>query len=308
MKLNKRAAVVPFFTPYVALIIGILLAIGVLIYGVWINNEEDLDPPPIVDSTTNENSSEETLPELDDETSMPGDNDDVVEKDPETPSVDTDNNEIPDDVVTDNPVDSDDIIDDDVSEDIQDEIIEDVPLQPEEEVIIQDIVTVEVKLYNNNREGFNLVDGREYLEDIVSYLKMHAPDNLLISAAATMSYTEGGSGKAGVYTVTNNCFGIRAYSSWKGYVYARSTGKVYKDYETAKAYGASDFFRAYDSMEDSVKDYINLMCGDYYKDVLTVSSPDEYFAFVLSKGYGEAELYDMWLSVLNLYKINEWAN
>lgn len=170
-----------------------------------------------------------------------------------------------------------------------------------------DILTVNVKLYNNYKEGFNLVDGREYLEDIVTLLNKHAPDNMLISAAAAMSYTEGGSGKAGVYTYTNNCFGIRAYSGWEGYVFSRTTGKVYKDYETAKAYGADDLFRAYDTMEESVQDYIRLISGSYYCKALDAKTPAEYFEYVLYKGYGEPELYEMWLGVVNLYDLEDWT-
>lgn len=307
MKFNKRAAVVPFFTPYIALFVGVIFAIGMLIYGVWIDNPEDIEPP-VVDSTTQENVNEETVPEFDMEVSVPDSSmetnpsieeddvssDDVVVEDSENSSVNPDN-DLSVDEVPDEPM-------DDVLE--EDNIQED---NSEVEVVIPDILTLNVKLYNNHKEGYNMVDGREYLEDIVSYLKMYAPEDLLISAAATMSYTEGGSGKKGVYAYTNNCFGIRAYSSWEGYVFARSTGLVYKDYQTAINAGASDFFRAYDSMEDSVKDYIKLMCGNYYKDVLKVETPAEYFAFVLSKGYGEAELYDMWLSVLNLYEIDKWV-
>ena len=176
-----------------------------------------------------------------------------------------------------------------------------------EEIIIPDIITtLEVKLYNDTSAGFNLIDGRKYIEDIISYLKLYAPEGMFYSAASAMAYTEGGSGKSGVYTATNNCFGIRAYSSWDGYVYARSTGKVYKDYQTAVQCGASDFFRAYDSMEDSVKDYIKLISGDYYCAALETETPADYLAYVLSKGYGEAELHNMWLGVINIYDLTQY--
>lgn len=176
-----------------------------------------------------------------------------------------------------------------------------------EAIIIPDIITtLEVKLYNDTSAGFNLIDGRAYLEDIVMYLRMYAPEGMFYSAASAMAYTEGGAGKQGIYTATNNCFGIRAYSSWDGYVYARSTGKVYKDYQTAMKYGASDFFRAYDSMEDSVKDYIKLISSNYYCAALETETPADYLAYVLSKGYGEAELHSMWLGVINIYDLTQY--
>ena len=184
-------------------------------------------------------------------------------------------------------------------------ILETVPPLVEPEVL-PDIITLEVKLYDEHNNDYNLIDGRKYIEDIISYLKLYAPEGMFYSAASAMAYTEGGSGKRGVYTATNNCFGIRAYSSWNGYVYARSTGKVYKDYQTAVKYGASDFFRAYDSMEDSVKDYIKLISRNYYCAALETETPADYLAYVLSKGYGEAELYNMWLGVINIYDLTQY--
>ena len=183
---------------------------------------------------------------------------------------------------------------------------ETVPPVVEPEVVPDIITTIEVNLYNDYHDDFNLVDGRAYLEDIVGYLRQYAPDGMFISAASAMAYTEGGSGKKGVYPLTNNCFGIRAYSSWDGYVYARSTGLVYKDYDTAVSYGASDFFRAYNSMEESVIDYIKLISGNYYGKALETNSPAEYFSYVLSKGYGEPELYEMWLGVMDIYDLAQY--
>lgn len=163
---------------------------------------------------------------------------------------------------------------------------------------------LDVKLYNTYETGFNTKDGKLYLIDIAKLLKKHAPDGMWLSAASAMAYTEGGAGKMGVYRSTNNCFGIRAYSSWKGYVYSRSTGLVYKDYQTAMKYGATDCFRAYDSMEDSVIDYIKLISGSYYGKALETSSPKEYLSYILSRGYGESGLLSMWLGVMDIYDLD----
>lgn len=197
-------------------------------------------------------------------------------------------------------------------------------IQPTEEIIIEtekqteskpeiskelpDIIKLEVKIYNENSENYNTVDGKKYLDDIKTYLEKYAPEGMYLSAASAMAYTEGGAGKKGIYRSTNNCFGIRASSSWEGYVYARSTGKVYKNYETARKYGGSDFFRAYDSMEESVKDYVNLITGDYYKEALNKSSPKEYLRYIINKGYGESSLFNMWLGVIDIYNLQQFDN
>ena len=183
------------------------------------------------------------------------------------------------------------------------EIIEE---EEKEIVVLPDIVELDVRIYNDKSEGYNFEDGCTYLNDIYAILKEKAPEGMHISAAMAMSYTEGGAGKKGLYRSTNNCFGIRATPSWGGYVYARSNGKVYKDYETAKRYGASDFFRAYESMEDSVLDYINLMKSKSYIGALSTKTPKAYLQYVLSKGYGESSLLSMWLGVIEHYDLTQY--
>lgn len=168
-----------------------------------------------------------------------------------------------------------------------------------------DIIFLGVKLYNDKSPTFNMTDGTEYLDDIAMLLKRYAPEDMLISAACAIAYTEGGSGKSGVYTVTNNCFGLRAGSTWDGYVFARSTGRVYKDYKTAVEYKAFDLFRAYDSMEESVLDFINVMQNNY-NEVLGTSTPRAYFKQLLSRGYGTKDIFSTWMYIVNLYDLTQY--
>lgn len=190
------------------------------------------------------------------------------------------------------------------------DIPEDAPIpepEPEPEPELPDTLTVEVKFYNWESTGFNKVDGAKYCADIAKMMQKYAPEGLHISAGVAMAYTEGGAGKAGVYTRTNNCFGIRAYSNWDGYVYSRTTGKVYKDWETAYRYGdVDDTFRAYDCMEDSVKDYCELISGDHYNHCFTMESNEAYLRYILSQGYGEAHLADTWLYLIRLYDLEQY--
>lgn len=177
----------------------------------------------------------------------------------------------------------------------------------ETKVELPDIIDdLDIKLYNINEEGFNKKDGRLYLADIANLLDKYAPDGMLKSVACAMSYTEGGAGKTGVYAKSNNCFGIMATDAWEGLVYSRSTGDVYKDYATAKKYGADDIFRAYTSMEESVKDYVDLITGDYYKDVLNITDHYSYVSYIIDKGYGEERMIDTWLSVIHMYNLKKY--
>ena len=59
-------------------------------------------------------------------------------------------------------------------------------------------------------------------------------------------------------TKANAFFGIKAGSSWKGKVYSSKTNECY-DGKTYTQITAA--FRAYDSPEESVADYYNLICG-----------------------------------------------
>lgn len=177
------------------------------------------------------------------------------------------------------------------------------PIKVEEPDIITDIT---VKRYNNHKEGFNPVDGAEYCKDIAALLTKHAPRGLRIGLGCAMAYTEGGAGKQGVYIRTNNCFGIRATKSWSGWVFSRSTQTVYKDYETAVAYGATDFFRAYPTMEDSVKDYIRHMKNNRYGKVLTIDNDYDAAHHIVNQGYGPEHLADDWVWLVKYYNLTQY--
>ena len=171
----------------------------------------------------------------------------------------------------------------------------------------EDIITnMSVRLYNDFSVGFNRIDGEVYIRDIAALLTKYAPKGLRISAGCAMAYTEGGAGKYGIYVKTNNCFGIMATSNWDGWVYSRTTGLVYKNFETAKRYGAKGLFRAYPTIEESVRDYIKLIQGDRYNAVLMMDSDADYFNHVLQRGYGEEHMSGVWLAVVQMYDLTQY--
>lgn len=175
--------------------------------------------------------------------------------------------------------------------------------QPSNPYIVTDL---NIRLFNDHAYGYNEEDGRVYLDTIASYLYQHAPTSMVLSAALAQSYTEGGSGKQGVYTKTNNCFGIRAGSNWNGYVYARSTGLVYINYSTAVTMGGRDLFRAYNSIEESVIDYVKLIQSEKYQNALTYTTANGYLSYLLSRNYGESYMLYTWLSVIHRYDLDTY--
>lgn len=182
-----------------------------------------------------------------------------------------------------------------------------------------DIITnLNVVIYNYHSTGYNTEDAIIYLNDIKYYLDLYAPKGMWKSAVMAQAYTEGGAGKdRGVYARTNNCFGITAGPGWTGYVYARNTGRVYKDYATAMRYGESqrtyggggpNLFRAYDSIESSVKDYIILISTTSYAGALETNSPERYLQYLLNRRYGEQYMYYTWTSLIHKFNLKQYDN
>lgn len=92
----------------------------------------------------------------------------------------------------------------------------------------------------------------------------------------------------------NAYFGIKATSSWvKASKYG---GKVFKA-KTNECYDGktltriTDCFRAYDSMEDSVSDYFDLLENKRYRDALKVNSVEEAITIIKNGGYATAPNY-----------------
>ena len=91
---------------------------------------------------------------------------------------------------------------------------------------------------------------------------------VLPSVTMAQGALETGYGKSALMTKANAFFGIKANKTWKGNVYNASTKEVINSKEmTTKA-----VFRAYDTVADSVHDYMNLICNNkrYKKAVCNV--------------------------------------
>lgn len=169
--------------------------------------------------------------------------------------------------------------------------------------IIKDIT---VKIYNEHSDSYNLDDAMLYIADVIPLIQKHKPDGMWTSAVMAQAYTEGGAGKSGIYTRTNNMFGIMAGPNWGGYVYSRSTGLVYKNYSTARVYGATGLFRAYSTMEESVIDYMNLIQSEYYEGALKTESPQQYLLYLLNRNYGENYMINTWIQVINKFNLTQY--
>ncbi len=160
---------------------------------------------------------------------------------------------------------------------------------------------IDVHLYNFDSEKPDFDDGKKFLADVITICHTLDYNGIPLQALLAQAYTEGGAGKMGVYKHSNNLFGIKAGANWGGMVYSRETGKTYDCYETAKKRKASDLFRAYYNIEESIKDYIDLIrTSDLYKGALN-KTPKKYLQYLVNHGYGSEDMVSVWMSLIKLF-------
>ena len=112
---------------------------------------------------------------------------------------------------------------------------------------------------------------------------------LFSSVVIAQAICESGWGQSQLMMKANAIFGIKATSSWKGKVYNANTKECYDgvNYTNINA-----CFRAYDSLEESIKDYFVLILGlSRYKNAINCSSPLECITEIKNGGYATSPTY-----------------
>lgn len=118
---------------------------------------------------------------------------------------------------------------------------------------------------------------------------------VLPSVCISQSAIETGWGTAGIMVKANAFFGIKAGGSWTGKVYRADTWEV----ADGQAYNTTANFRAYDSLEESVRDYYDLIGNasrysnalSYGTNVDSWKTPRECITAIWSGGYATDTLY-----------------
>ncbi len=148
----------------------------------------------------------------------------------------------------------------------------------------------------------------EYLDYMTELIKTKELP-IFPSVVLAHCYSESGAGGyfGGLYTVTNNCFGIRAFSTWDGYVFCRDNGKVYVNYECAARHG-NDLFRAYDSIEASLDDYIRVVSNPLYEPARNAATPEEALRLLAACGYYEPAYCDTIISIMHRFNLKQHDN
>lgn len=134
---------------------------------------------------------------------------------------------------------------------------------------------------------------------------------VLPSICIAQSAIETGYGTSGLMTRANAYFGIKAGGSWTGKVYTAGTWEV-KD---GSAYNTTANFRAYDSLEESVRDYYDLILNSsryskaisYGADRSQWLSPKATITAIWQGGYATDTLYvEKVVNIVNSRKLSEW--
>jgi flagellum-specific peptidoglycan hydrolase FlgJ len=108
------------------------------------------------------------------------------------------------------------------------------------------------------------------------------------SVVIAQAICETGWGSSSLMIKANAIFGIKATGNWKGKVYNART----KEYYSGNVYNIVDCFRAYNSFEESVADYFNLICNSSrYKKALFTNNPTECITAIKNGGYATSPVY-----------------
>ena len=121
---------------------------------------------------------------------------------------------------------------------------------------------------------------------------------LFSSVVIAQAICESGWGTSQKMMKANAIFGIKAGSSWKGKVYSTKTRECYDgiNYTTI-----TDLFRAYNNLEESVKDYFNLILNlDRYKKAVNCKTPLACITEIKKGGYATSPTYiDTIMNIIN---------
>lgn len=132
---------------------------------------------------------------------------------------------------------------------------------------------------------------KDFLETIVPLVQKENSKRgnpLYNSVVIAQAICETGWGSSSLMMNARAIFGIKATGNWKGKVYNART----KEYYSGNVYNIVDCFRAYNTYEESIKDYFDLICNSSrYKKALYTNNPTECITAIKNGGYATSPVY-----------------
>lgn len=128
---------------------------------------------------------------------------------------------------------------------------------------------------------------------------------LFESVVIAQAICESACGQSTLMMKANAIFGIKAFKGWTGKVYNAKTQECYdgKTYTNITA-----CFRAYNSLEESVSDYFDLIIkSSRYRKSLVAESPRECIQAIKDGGYATSPTYvNTIMSIINSYNLTKY--
>lgn len=151
----------------------------------------------------------------------------------------------------------------------------------------------------------NRIDFINLIKDIVISENNKRGKPLYPSVVIAQAILETGWGNSEIMMRAKAIFGIKATSSWQGKVYNAKTKECYDGVSFTTI---NDCFRAYDSLEDSIKDYFNLICNSSrYRSALKTDSPEACITAIKNSGYATDPHYiDSIIRIINENNLHQY--
>ena len=130
-------------------------------------------------------------------------------------------------------------------------------------------------------------------------------NSILESVTLAQSIEESGWGTSNLFKLANASFGVKATTAWKGKVYSTATKTVYNSYAEAASVGGT-LFRAYNSIEESIKDHDLFLQKDRYLPVRKAKDYTEACKQLKICGYCPEDGYDTRLiKIIETYNLDK---
>ena len=131
---------------------------------------------------------------------------------------------------------------------------------------------------------------------------------LFSSVVIAQAICESNWGQSKIMMNANAIFGIKATSSWKGKIYNANTNEFVINGSEYKYINIMACFRAYNNLEDSIKDYFDLITGlDRYKKAIHAQSPLECITAIKNGGYATSPTYiNTIMSIINSNNLTQY--
>lgn len=130
---------------------------------------------------------------------------------------------------------------------------------------------------------------------------------LFSSVVIAQAICESGWGQSKIMMKANAIFGIKATSSWKGKVYNANTQECY---DGSTYTNITACFRAYNSLEESIADYFDLITKlERYRKACVSNSPLECITAIKNGGYATSPTYiNTIMSIINSNNLTKYDN